>query len=58
MLVNLTHRDLVLIRTAMIRNLESIKEAAPKSYEESRDLLNGKLWQSLCAAAKQEKKRA
>jgi hypothetical protein len=56
--VNLTHRELTLIRVALISRLDKIKNLAPESYEESRTLLNGKLWDAVKTAAKQEGVRA
>jgi hypothetical protein len=57
MRVDLTHRELTLIRVALIGRLDKIKDTAPNSYEESRALLNGKLWDAVKSAANQEGKR-
>jgi hypothetical protein len=56
--VNLTHRELILIRVALISRLSAIKVIAPQSYEDSKTLLNGKLWDAVKTAAKQEGIRA
>jgi hypothetical protein len=58
MVVELSHRELILIRVALLRRLDTIKTLAPKSYAESIDLLNGKLWAAVKTAAEQEGKRA
>lgn len=42
--VTLTRRELTLIRVSCLTRLDRIKENHPVSYEETRQLLNGKLW--------------
>lgn len=42
--VTLTQRELTLIRISCLIRLDQLKDKHPASYEETRELLNGKLW--------------
>jgi len=45
--VTLTARELVLVRVACIQRLDRLKDKNPVSYDETKALLNGKLWAAI-----------
>lgn len=44
--IALTNRELTLIRVSCLQRLDRLKLSMPASYEETRTLLNGKLWEA------------